>query len=64
MVFTVSECIPRFPPVYKLKDYDREPIEGSFYKPELQKVKKGSRQGLSSGGNSKKKYGLGYKNRF
>ncbi|TWW54775.1 hypothetical protein D4764_0109570 [Takifugu flavidus] len=36
-VFTVSERIPRDPPVYKLKDYDGEPIQGSFYEPELQK---------------------------
>lgn len=39
-VFTVSECIPREPPVYKLKDYDGEAIQGSFYEAELQKVKK------------------------
>uniref|UniRef100_A0A674NX61 Integrase catalytic domain-containing protein n=1 Tax=Takifugu rubripes TaxID=31033 RepID=A0A674NX61_TAKRU len=40
-VFTVSERIPRDPPVYKLKDYDGEPIQGSFYEPELQKVTMG-----------------------
>ena len=38
-VFTVTRCIPRTPPVYKLQDYDGEPIEGSFYEAELQKVK-------------------------
>lgn len=38
-VFTVHECIPREPPVYKLKDYDGEIIQGSFYEAELQKVK-------------------------
>lgn len=38
-VFTVSDCIPRIPPVYKLKDYDGEPVQGSFYEQELQKVK-------------------------
>lgn len=37
-VFTVTECIPREPPVYKLADYDGEPIQGSFYDAELQKV--------------------------
>lgn len=29
-VFTVTGRIARTPPVYKLQDYDREPIEGSF----------------------------------
>lgn len=38
-VFTVNECIPRVPPVYKLEDFDGEPIDGSFYEAELQKVK-------------------------
>lgn len=38
-VFTVYERIPRSPPVYKLKDLDGEPIQGSFYAEELQKVK-------------------------
>ncbi len=37
-VFTVSDCILHFPLVYKLKE-DGEPIEGSFYEAELQKVK-------------------------
>lgn len=39
--FTVTRGIPRAPPVYKLEDYDGEPIEGSFYEAELQKVKMG-----------------------
>ena len=38
-LFTVTRTIPRTPPVYKLEDYDGEPIEGSFYEAELQKVK-------------------------
>ncbi|KAM6892598.1 uncharacterized protein F54H12.2-like [Xenentodon cancila] len=38
-VFTVAGALPRTPPVYKLEDYDREPIEGSFYEAEMQKVK-------------------------
>lgn len=37
-VFTVSDCIRRIPPVYQLKDYDGELIQGSFYEQELQKV--------------------------
>ena len=37
-VFTVEACIPRTPPVYKLQDYDGEPIKGSFYEAKLQKV--------------------------
>ena len=38
-VFTVTEQIARSPSVYKLKDFDGEPVEGSFYVEELQKVK-------------------------
>ncbi len=37
-IFTVSQQIPRYPPVYKLKDYDKEELDGTFYKEELQKV--------------------------
>lgn len=37
-LFTVDQRIPRFPPVYRLKDYDGELIQGCFYEPELQKV--------------------------
>jgi transposase-like protein len=40
-LFTVTECLPRIPPVYKLKDYDGDLIEGSFYEKELQKVQLG-----------------------
>ncbi len=36
--FTVSSCIPRQPPVYRLKDYDGDVIEGVFYEEELQKI--------------------------
>lgn len=37
-LFTISEGIPRLPPFYKLKDFDGEPIQGTFYEEELQKV--------------------------
>ena len=30
-IFTVSQQIPREPPVYKLKDYDQEELSGTFY---------------------------------
>ena len=33
-----SGQIPRQPPVYKLKDYDDEELDGTFYEEELQKV--------------------------
>ena len=36
--FTISECIPRQPTVYRLKDYDGDVIQGSFYEEELQKI--------------------------
>lgn len=36
--FTIAECIPRDPPVYKLQDYDNEVIDGRFYEQELQKI--------------------------
>ena len=39
--FTISERIPRTPPVYKLKDYDGDIIDGCFYEEELQKIKVG-----------------------
>ncbi len=35
--FTISACIPRDPPVYRLSDYDGDVIDGVFYKEELQK---------------------------
>ena len=37
-IFTVSQQIPRHPPVYKLKDYNQEELSGTFYNEELQKV--------------------------
>ena len=39
-LFTISARIPRRPPVYKLKDYDGEELEGTFYEQELQRVVK------------------------
>ncbi len=37
-IFTVSQQIARYPPVYKLKDYDEEELDGTFYNEELQKI--------------------------
>ena len=37
--FSVTECVPRNPPVYKLKDYDGVLLEGTFYAEELQKIR-------------------------
>lgn len=37
-IFEISRRISRLPPVYKVKDYDGEEIEGTFYETELQKV--------------------------
>ena len=37
-VFTISSRIPRRPPVYRLKDYDGEQLEGTFYEYELQRI--------------------------
>ena len=39
-IFTVTKIIPRFPPVYRLRDYAEDEIEGVFYAEELQKVQK------------------------
>ncbi len=39
-LFTISDRIPRNPPVYKLTDYDGEELKGTFYEQELQKVDK------------------------
>lgn len=36
--FTISVCIPRDPPVYRLSDYDGDVIDGVFYEEELQKI--------------------------
>ena len=41
-IFTVSECIKRNPPVYKLKDWEGETITGIHYESELVKVHEGS----------------------
>ena len=37
-IFTISQQIPRQPPVYKLKNSDQEELSGTFYNEELQKV--------------------------
>ena len=37
-IFTISKRIPRNPPVYKLKEYDGDELEGTFYEDELQGV--------------------------
>jgi|688.fasta_scaffold79921_6 hypothetical protein len=39
-VFVIREAIPRFPPVYRIKDLLNDSIEGIFYEPQLQKVSK------------------------
>ena len=39
-IFTVTKIIPRVPPVYRLRDYTDNEIEGVFYAEELQKVQK------------------------
>ncbi len=36
--FTISACIPRDPPIYRLSDYDGNVIDGVFYEEELQKI--------------------------
>ena len=36
--FTITECIPRVPPVYRIKDYDGDVIVGTFYEQELLKI--------------------------
>jgi hypothetical protein len=37
-IFTIAKRIPRNPPVYKLKEYDGDEVEGTFYENELQRV--------------------------
>lgn len=37
-LFTVIECVKRDPPVYRIQDLLSEPIQGTFYAQELQKV--------------------------
>ena len=39
-IFTVSKVIPTTPTTYRVVDWSSEPIEGTFYSEELQKVKK------------------------
>ena len=39
-IFTVTKIIPRLPPVYQLRDYADDEIEGVFYAEKLQKVHK------------------------
>ena len=41
-IFTINEKIARTPPVYKLVDWNDEPITGVFYEPELVKVYEGA----------------------
>ena len=40
--FYVSERVNRSPPMYRIKDYDGDLIEGAFYEQELQKVDESS----------------------
>jgi hypothetical protein len=37
-IFEVTKTLPRSPPVYKIKDYNNDEIDGVFYEEELQKV--------------------------
>ena len=37
-VFTIDEVLRTDPPTYKIRDYNDERIQGSFYEPELQKT--------------------------
>ena len=37
-IFSISQRLVTDPPVYKLKDYNGDPITGTFYEPELQQV--------------------------
>ena len=39
-IFTVTMIIPRLPPVYQLREYADDEIEGVFFAEELQKVHK------------------------
>ena len=39
-IFSVTKIIPRVPPVYRIRDYVDDEIEGVFYAEELQKVRK------------------------
>ena len=37
-LFTISDRLLRLPPVYRVKDYDGEELDGTFYENELQRV--------------------------
>ena len=37
-MFTISQQLNTQPPTYRLKDFNGEEIQGSFYEPELQKT--------------------------
>ena len=37
-MFTIDEDLHTDPPTYKIRDYNDERIQGSFYEPELQKT--------------------------
>lgn len=37
-VFSIYERLPTTPVTYKIRDYDKTPIQGTFYEAELQKV--------------------------
>jgi hypothetical protein len=39
-IFTITEQIARQPPVYRIKDWNSEPVVGIFYESELVKVVK------------------------
>ncbi len=39
-IFTIVECLARHPPVYKVKDWNGDPIIGIFYQWELVKFVK------------------------
>ena len=39
-IFTVTKIIPRVPPVYRLRDYADNEIEGVFYAEQLKKIHK------------------------
>jgi hypothetical protein len=39
-LFTISERLPRYPPVYRIRDQNGEILEGTFYEEELQKIVK------------------------
>ena len=40
-IFVIARRVPGRPPLYKIREWDGDPIEGSFYEPELQRVRVG-----------------------